>query len=69
MKETAAQKKNRILKKTNCIYMYNFKGELIKSFSKQSEAALFLGKTEATISKYIKKGNRFDGIHFLCRRN
>ena len=68
MKETATQKKQRILKSCkDTIFMYDFRGKFINSFSQQTEAAEYLGKSEASISNYIKKENRFDGIHFLCR--
>jgi len=48
--------------------MYDFRGNQIGKFKDLNDAATKLSKTTASISKYIKKENRFDGMHFLCRR-
>lgn len=52
----------------NYIYMYNFRGDLINTFKDLNHASRVLNRTCASISNYIKKENKFDGMHFLCRR-
>lgn len=52
----------------NWIYMYDFRGVIKGKFRDLNDAATKLNKTTASISNYIKKENRFDGMHFLCRR-
>lgn len=69
--KTALSKKlkhlSKIEKETRWIYMYDFRGNLKGKFRDLNQAANKLNKTAASISNYIKKENRFDGIHFLCR--
>ena len=62
-----ANEKALLKKNINYIFMYDFRGNLKDKFIDLNHAAKVLNRSAASISKYIKKENRFDGIHFLCR--
>lgn len=63
-----ANKKARSKQNINWIFMYDFRGKLVNKFKDLNDASKKLNKHYSVISSYIKKENRFDGIHFLCRK-